>query len=477
MTQLVDKINGLLWGNVFVLFALLSGLYYTLRTKFVQFRSIKLMTKFMLEKNTTETGRSSFQAFALSIAGRVGTGNIAGVATAIAIGGPGAVFWMWMSAILGAGTTVIECTLAQIYKSTEDGEFRGGAQYFIEKGLGKKTFAMMFAISSVVALGFCTPGVQSNAIADAMNVAFGFNKLIIGIIIAIVVAITIFGGVKRISKVAEIVVPVMAIVYILVAMIMIIFNIAEVPKVFSLIFSSAFGAKQAFAGIVGSAITMGVKRGIYSNEAGMGTAAQAAATATTSHPAKQGLVQAFSVYIDTLLVCTATAIMILLTGMYNVEGVVENLPGVQAGPGFVQHAINNFIPGFGSVFVALSLLFFAFTTILGNYYAAETGVAYISTKAKNINKKWLIGALRITTIFAIINFAPKSSGLAWGIADLGIGVMSWLNFIALLLLSKIALKVFNDFEDQYKKTGDAVFEPQKLGITTADAWTQEVTSK
>ncbi|MDF2948479.1 MAG: yrbD [Sedimentibacter sp.] len=473
--QIMDSINGYLWSNVLIAFALLSGLYYTIRTKGAQFRYIKLMTKYMFEKNDSNVGRSAFQSFALTMSTRVGTGNIAGVASAISIGGPGAVFWMWVSAIFGAGTTIIECTLSQVYKSKDGDEYRGGPQYFIDRGLGIKWYAMLFAICSVFALGFCTPGMQANAIADAMNVAFGINKMMMGVIIAVLSSLIIFGGIKRISKFAELIAPIMAIVYICVAVIMIVLNFKQIPEVLSLIFSSAFGAQAIFGGIVGNAIMMGVKRGIYSNEAGMGTASQGAATAEVSHPAKSGLVQAMSVYIDTIFVCTATAMMILFTGMYNVDGIIENLPGIQAGPGYVQGAIDTFIPGFGSSFVAVAMLFFAFTTILGNYYAAETGAAYICKKSKNINQKYLLGVLRIATISAILIFCSKPSLLAWALADLGMGVMSWLNLTALILLSNVALKVFKDFEEQYKLNGKTSFDPEKLGIKNTEVWKKSST--
>lgn len=470
LQQIMDSINGVLWSNFLIYFALLSGLYYTIRTKGAQFGLIKLMSKFTFEKNDTNVGRSAFQSFALTMSTRVGTGNIAGVASAISIGGPGAVFWMWMSAILGAGTTIVECILAQVYKSSDGDEYRGGPQYFIDKGLGIKWYAMLFAVCSVFALGFCTPGMQANAIADAMYNAFGINKMVMGAIVAVLAALIIFGGIKRISRFAELVAPIMAILYLGIAAVMIVINFKQIPSVFSLIISSAFGTQALFGGIVGNAVMMGVKRGIYSNEAGMGTASQASATQQVSHPGKSGLVQAFSVYIDTIFVCTATALMILFTGMYNVDGIVENLPGIQAGPGYVQSAIDTFIPGFGSIFVALAMLFFAFTTILGNYYAAETGAAYITTKSKHINQKYLLGFLRLATIAAILIFCSKPSLLAWALADVGMGVMSWLNFIAIILLSNIAIKVFKDFEEQYKLNGEAHFDPEKLGIKNTEVW-------
>ncbi len=473
LQQIMDSINGVLWSNALILLALLSGLYYTIRTKGAQFRYIKLMTHYMFEKNDSNVGRSAFQSFALTMSTRVGTGNIAGVASAISIGGPGAIFWMWASAILGAGTTIIECTLAQIYKSTDGDEFRGGPQYFIDKGLGIKWYAMLFAVCSIFALGFCTPGMQSNAIADAMYVAFGTNKLMLGVIVAVLASLIIFGGIKRISKFAELIAPVMAIIYLCIALVMIVVHFTEIPAVFALIFKSAFGTDAVFGGIVGNAVMMGVKRGIYSNEAGMGTASQAAATAKVSHPAKSGLVQAMSVYIDSIFVCTSTALVIIFTGMYNVDGIVENLPGIQAGPGYIQSAIDTFIPGFGSVFVALAMLFFAFTTILGNYYAAETGAAYVCKASKKINQKYLLTALRIATLAAILIFCSKPSVLAWAMADVGMGVMSWLNLIALLLLSNTAIKVFKDFEEQYKLNKEIVFNPEKLGIKNTEVWEKE----
>lgn len=474
MTNFVNFANGILWSNVFIVIALLSGVFYTFRTRFLQFRHIRLMLKYMLNRDKSNEGLSSFQALALSIAGRVGTGNIAGVASAIALGGPGAVFWMWILALLGSCTTFVECTLGQIYKQKDNGELRGGPAYYIEKGLGIKWYAVIFAFFSAVALGFCTPGIQSNAIVSAMEGAFGINRIVMGVIVTCLVAIIIFGGVKRISRVAEIIVPVMAVSYILVSMVILVANITKLPAVIALIFNSAFGAEQAFAGIVGSAIAMGVKRGIYSNEAGMGTAVQAAAAADVSHPVKQGLVQAFSVYIDTLFVCTGTAFMIIITGMYNIIGpngaIVENLPGVEAGPVFTQKAVETILPGFGPAFVAISLLFFAFTTILGNYYAAETNIAYINKKAK---MPWILNALRVITLIAIITSATRSADLAWAIGDMGIGIMSWLNLIAIFFLSGIVVKVLKDFEKQYKETGDAVFNPDALGIKNANYWSKQ----
>lgn len=468
--QMMNSINNVLWSNIMILLALSTGLYYTVRTRGAQFRYLKLMKKYTFEKHTTGLGRTAFQSFSVALSGRVGTGNIAGTATALFIGGPGAIFWMWIVAILGAGTTIIEAALAQTYKTIEGDEYRGGTQYFIEKGLGMKTFAILFSICSVFALGFCTPGIQGNAIADSFNVAFGFNKQIVGFIIAMITALIIIGGIKRISKIAEIIAPIMACLYITVALIIVIINIREIPAILYLIISSAFGKNQVFGGIMGNAIIWGVKRGIYSNEAGNGVSTPAIATAEVSHPVKSGLAQSLNVYIDTIIICSATAFMSLTTGQYNVEGLVENLPGIQAGPGFVQKAIDVYIPGFGGAFVAIAMFFFALTTIMANYYSAETGVAYLCDKTKMINKKIVMTAIRIATISAILLFAAQESAFAWALGDIGIGIMSWLSFIALLLLSNKGIKVFNDFEEQYKLTRDAIFEPNKLGIKNTEAW-------
>ena len=374
MAQMVDALNNILWSKALIYLCLGTGLYFSLRTRFLQVRHIKAMVKLLFGGKASDQGITSFQAFALAVAGRVGTGNIAGVATAIAMGGPGAVFWMWMIAFLGAGSAYVESVLAQVYKVEVDGEYRGGPHYFIERGMGVKWYAILFAVATVIGMGFFLPGVQSNSIGSSMQNAFGISPAITGVVIVVLLGLIIFGGVKRIGRAAEMIVPFMAIAYMLVALVVIAVNITKLPAVISLIVSSAFGANQAFGGILGTAISWGVKRGIYSNEAGQGTGPIAAAAAEVSHPAKQGLVQAFSVYFDTLFVCSATAFMILITGSYNVhlgDGfIVENLPGVGFGPAYTQTAVDTLIPGFGSAFVAIALFFFAFTTLMAYYYYA-----------------------------------------------------------------------------------------------------------
>ncbi|MBS3994404.1 MAG: alanine:cation symporter family protein, partial [Alkaliphilus sp.] len=348
MAQMVDALNGIIWSPALIYLCLGIGLYFSLKTRFLQVRHIKAMVMLLFGGKSSSEGITSFQAFALAVAGRVGTGNIAGVATAIAMGGPGAVFWMWMIAFLGAGSAYVESVLAQVYKVEIDGEYRGGPSYYIERGMGVKWYAILFAVATIVGMGFFLPGVQSNAIGASINNAFGVSPVITGIFVCVLLGLIIFGGVKRLGRVAEMIVPFMAIAYIIVSVIVILVNITKLPDVLSLIFSSAFGVNQAFGGIIGSAISWGVKRGVYSNEAGQGTGPMAAAAAEVSHPAKQGLVQAFSVYFDTWFVCSATAFMVIITGSYNVhlgDGfIVEYLPGIDKGPAFTQHAVDTLLP-------------------------------------------------------------------------------------------------------------------------------------
>lgn len=477
MQGIVDSLNGIVWSSALVYLCLGAGVYFSFRTRFLQIRHFKDMAKYLFGGSASDEGVSSFQAFAMSVAGRVGTGNIAGVATAIAMGGPGAIFWMWVIAFLGSGSSFVECALGQVYKEEIDGEYRGGPAYYIEKGMGQKWYAIIFAVATVIAMGFFLPGVQSNSIASSVEVAFGVNPGITGAVLAALLAVIIFGGVKRISKTAEIIVPFMAGGYIIIALIILIINISEIPAMFALIFKSAFGAKQAFAGILGMAISWGVKRGIYSNEAGQGTGPQAAAAAEVTHPAIQGLVQAFAVYFDTLFVCSATAFMILSTGKYNVYNpdggfIVENLPGAEIGPAYTQAAVDTLLPNFGSAFVAIALFFFAFSTIMAYYYIAETNIAYLFRKGST-NRHIVINLLRIFLIGSTFYGAIRTAALAWGLGDLGVGIMAWLNVIAILILGNIGIKVLKDWEEQ-KAMGRNIdtftFEPKKLDIKNADYW-------
>lgn len=471
MEKIINSINDIVWSNALIVLCLGAGIYFSVISRFLQVRYLREMVRLLFSGKSSEKGVSSFQAFSLAIAGRVGTGNIAGVATAIAMGGPGAIFWMWVIAFLGSASAFIEATLGQIYKQVKDGEYRGGPAYYIEKGLGVKWYAVVFAIATVMSTALFLPGVQSNSIASGINNAFEIPTEITGAVITVLLGLIIFGGVKRISKVAEIAVPFMAGAYILMALIIIAINITEIPAVFSLIIRSAFNTEAAFSGVFGMAVAWGVKRGIYSNEAGQGTAPHAAAAAEVSHPVKQGLVQAFSVYVDTLFVCTATAFMILFTGQYNVinpEGgfIVENLPGVDFGPAYTQQAVNTYFPSMGGSFIAVSLLLFAFTTIMAYYYIAETNLSYLNTKGN----KWLLWVLRGFFMAATFYGSIKTAEAAWVLGDIGVGIMAWLNVIAILLLQKPAMRALKDYNEQRKAGKDPVFNAQKLGFKNAEVW-------
>ncbi|ETI67112.1 alanine/glycine:cation symporter family protein [Neobacillus vireti] len=477
MENFVNWLNDIIWSPALIYLCLGTGLFYTIATRFLQVRHMKDIIPLIFKGGKSEAGISSFQALSLALSGRVGTGNIAGVATAIAFGGPGAVFWMWAIAFLGAGSAFVEAALGQVYKVKQNGQFRGGPAYYIEKGLKLKWYAVLFAIVTVIATGVLLPGVQANSIASAIENAFSIKPWITGLVIIVCLAIIIFGGVKRIARVAEFVVPFMALGYIIVALIITFINISALPGVIKLIFSSAFGADAAFGGILGAAISWGVKRGIYSNEAGQGTAPHAAAAAEVSHPAKQGIVQAFSVYIDTLFVCSATAFMILITGMYNVKPdentvLVNTLGDVEPGPIFTQRAVESVFPSFGAPFVAIALLFFAFTTIMAYYYMAETNLAYINQKTRRV---WTEFVLKIAFLGMTFYGTVKTAKLAWAMGDIGVGSMAWLNIIAILLLTKPALKVLKDYEAQKKDGKDPVFDPVKIGLKDADFWEKEYT--
>lgn len=472
MDEFVNAVNGVIWSPALIYLCLGVGLYLSVRTRFLQLRHFKEMLRLMFNTESTSSGVSSFQALAMTLAGRVGTGNIAGVATAITFGGPGAIFWMWMVAFLGASSAFVESTLGQVYKEKIDGQYRGGPAFYIEKGLGMKWYAWLFAITTIVATGVLLPGVQANSIAASLDTAFGIAPTVTAAVLAIILGFIIFGGVKRIALFAGAVVPFMALGYIIVACVIIALNIEQLPGVMALVLKSAFGFEAGFGAILGLAIQWGVKRGVYSNEAGQGTGPHASSAAAVSHPAKQGLVQAFSVYIDTLFVCSATAFMLLITGQYNVQGpegqaMFTGIAGVAAGPGYVQIAMESIMPGFGSIFVALALFFFAFTTIVAYYYIAETNIAYINRK---IQLPWLSFVLKIALMAATVYGTVKTADLAWGLGDIGVGLMAWLNIIAIILMQKPALACLRDYEAQKAQGLDPVFHPEKLGIVNAAYW-------
>ncbi|MGI9249109.1 MAG: alanine/glycine:cation symporter family protein [Woeseiaceae bacterium] len=489
MQDIVTTINGYIWSPALIYLLLGTGLFFSVLTRFVQARMFREMIRLLFSSKESEKGISSFQALAVSLSGRVGTGNIAGVAAAIGFGGPSAVFWMWVVAFLGSATAYIESALGQIYKEVDEGQYRGGPAYYFEKALGQKWYAWLFAISTIIATGLLLPGVQSNSIGNAAELAFGggaeittflgtvsTTKLATGTIVVAILGFIIFGGVKRIAHFTQVVVPFMALAYIAMALIVIAINIAELPDVFALIFEDIFSPMALFGG----AIFWGVKRGVYSNEAGQGTGPHAASASEVQHPAQQGLVQAFSVYIDTLFVCSATAFMILITGAYNVrpaaaggEFVVQNLPAetIIDSPAFTQIGLQSVLGGFGTMFVAVALFFFAFTTLLAYYYIAETNVAYLR---RTFRIPYELTVLKIALMASVFYGAVRTASLAWGLGDIGVGLMAWLNVIGILLLffmGQPALKALKDYEAQ-RKAGVTryTFDPKKLGIKHADFW-------
>lgn len=475
MNELVSAINGVIWSPALIFLCLGVGLYFSLRSRFLQLRHIKHMITLMFQGGATDAGVSSFQALTMTLAGRVGTGNIAGVATAITFGGPGALFWMWVVAFLGASSAFVESTLGQVYKEKINGEYRGGPAFYIEKGLGVKWYAWLFAIVTIFSCGLLLPGVQANSIAASLDIAFGLNPNVTAAILAVLLSFIIFGGVKRIASFSSMVVPFMALGYIIVACVIIAINIEKLPAVILLIWKSAFGLEAGFGAILGQAIMWGVKRGVYSNEAAQGTGPHASSAAAVSHPVKQGLVQAFSVYIDTLFVCSATGFMLLITGLYNVQGVdgaalYTGIAGVAAGPGYVQTAMESMMPGFGNYFVAIALFFFAFTTIIAYYYIAETNIAYINRK---IHRPWLTFLLKLCLMASTVYGTIRTADLAWGLGDIGVGLMAWLNIIAIVLLHKKAFASLKDYETQNAQGIDPQFDPVRLGIKNADFWLGE----
>lgn len=484
MEDFVGWLNGILWGPVMIYGILIVGLLFSILTKFAQVRLIKDMFKLMFTGEKSEAGISSFQALTVALSGRVGTGNIVGTASAIAFGGPGAVFWMWVTAFIGASTAYIESTLAQIYKEKKGGQYRGGPAFYIEKATGQRWFGMIFAFSAVLSVAFLMPGVQSNAIGGAVENAFGIEPWITGLVIILLLAVIIVGGIKSIANAAQIIVPFMAVAYILVALVVIIMNIGAVPDVFALIIRSAFNQDAVFGGMIGAAIFWGVKRAIYSNEAGQGTGPHPAAAAEVSHPTKQGLVQAASIYIDTLLVCSATALMILFMGTYNTqvmddkgEVVAENLPGVTFSE-YTQAAVNGAFPSlnnFGSGFVAIALFFFAFTTLMAYYYIAETNVSYFFRNEKL--EKIFTWIMKFVLLASAFYGTVKTSNFAWALGDAGLGLMVWINVIAILIIMKPALVALKDYEAQKKQGKDPVFDPRPLGIKNATFWENRVDGK
>jgi AGCS family alanine or glycine:cation symporter len=427
---------------------ILLGIYFSIKTNFMQFRYFGEMFKLLGEQTNTKDnkqGVSSFQAFCISAASRIGTGNLAGVALAIAIGGPGAVFWMWLIALIGSSSSFIESTLGQIYKIKDGDTFRGGPAYYIEKALGKRWLGIIFSILTTVTFGLVFNSVQSNTIASAFEQAFGFNTAITGIILVVLSGYIIFGGVQRIANASSVIVPIMALVYVSLTIFIMIKNITLIPGMIKIIFTNAFGIKQAVGGSLSLVMIQGIKRGLFSNEAGMGSVPNAAAAADTSHPVKQGLIQTLGVFTDTLLICSATAFIILLSGVYNNPG---DLTGIQ----LTQAAVSYQVGSWGNSFVAVCIFLFAFSSIIGNYYYGETNLEFIKSSKSSLF------IYRIFALCMVMLGSIAKLSTVWDMADLFMGLMAVINLIVITKLSPIAYEALKDYTRQRKEGKNPVFK-------------------
>ncbi|MGY0693334.1 alanine/glycine:cation symporter family protein [Virgibacillus sp. FSP13] len=450
--NLVGDINEVLWSYVLIIVLIGLGLWFTIKTRFVQFRLFREMFRVLFDKRTMSAegkkGTSSFQAFAISAASRVGTGNLAGVASAVAAGGPGAVFWMWLIALLGSASAFVESTLSQVYKVPEKNQYRGGPAYYMEKGLNNRWLGIIFAITITFTYGLVFNSVQSNTISLAFSGEFDFKQGYMAVILVLLTAIVIFGGLKSIANVTQIIVPIMAIIYIFIAIYILIVNITAIPDLLALIFENAFGIREVAGGGFGAAIMMGIKRGLFSNEAGMGSAPNAAATAEVTHPAKQGLIQALGVFFDTILICSATAFIIISAGGY--EG--SKLDGIQ----LTQNAFGFHIGDWASIFIAIAIFLFAYSSILGNYYYGENNIGYVK------DSKFGLFIYRIAVLAMVVFGAIATFDLVWALADLTMAIMALINLYAITRLFKIANRVLQDYQRQRKAGKDPVFYKDAL---------------
>ena len=451
MNELINIANTYIWDYILIYLIGFVGIYFTVRSKFIQLRLFGHSASLLWQGRKHQTGKiSSFQAFTTSMAARVGTGNIGGVAVALYVGGPGAIFWMWVIALIGMCTSIAENTLAQLYKEkADDGTFKGGPAYYMQRALGMRWLGVVFGLFLISAFGVAFNAVQSVAIAESMQTAFGITPLTTGIAIAVLAALVVFGGVKRIAQTTEILVPVMAIGYVGVALFVVASNITEVPALISSIVKHAFGLEAAVGGgggwIVKEALANGIRRGMFSNEAGMGSAPNAAATAAPvpNHPVTQGLIGSFGVFVDTMVICTATAFIIMLSGLLEPGSGLSNVA-------LTQQALATHMP-MGKEILAVAILFFAFSTILANSFYAEMNIRFITSQG------WVITAYRLFLMGLIVFGATLGHKVAWGFADMTMGFMAIINLVAILLLSKQVFKLFNHYQNQRKQGQDPVF--------------------
>lgn len=441
LNEWISSINDVLWSYILVTLLLGCAFWFTIRSRFVQFRMMSEMVRLLGDSpkkaGSHEKHISSFQAFAVSLASRVGTGNLAGVATAITVGGPGAVFWMWIIALLGSSSAFVESTLAQLYKRKGKDSFVGGPAYYMEKGLKARWMGILFAILISITFGFAFNSVQSNTICAAWEKAFGIDHVWMGIVLTAVTLLIIFGGIHRIARVSGVIVPVMALGYIVLALGVVLFNLGKLPDVIRLIVSNAFGWEQALGGGIGATLMQGIKRGLFSNEAGMGSAPNVAATAHVTHPVKQGLIQALGVFTDTLIICTCTAFIILFSGV----STQTSLNGIQ----LTQEALTAEVGSAGGIFIALAILLFAFSSIIGNYYYGEANILFIT------RRKPVLVAYRLLVSAMVLCGSLMSLDLAWSLADIMMGLMTICNLIAIAILSRQAFLLLDHYLAQKRK--------------------------
>ena len=466
--DVLTKINDVMYTYILIILLIGVGVYFTVRTKGVQFRLFKDGLKSIMEPKAKgkegEKKVSSFQALMISTASRVGTGNIAGIATAIAAGGPGAVFWMWLMALIGGASAFIESTLAQVYKVKDNGQFRGGPSYYMERALGKRWMGVLFSILLIICFAYGFNGLQSYNMSSALQYYISDYSntvwpVVLGAVLAVLFGLVIWGGTHRIGFISSVVVPVMATIYILMGLVTMILNITELPGVIALIVKEAFDIEAIMGGFAGSAVVLGIKRGLFSNEAGMGSAPNASASADVEHPVKQGLVQVISVFIDTILICSSTAFMLLLSGVEGQSGVLDGIP-------YVQAAISANVGNWGIHFITFSIFAFAFTSLIGNYCYAESNILFIK------NNKVLLNIFRVTCLLAIFLGAQADFSVVWNLADVTMGFMAIVNIIAMFMLGKVALKVLADYEKQRKEGKKPVFYEEEVGLT-GTVWKRE----
>ena len=468
LVSITGEISGFMYTYILVLLLVAVGVYFTVRTKAVQIRYIKDMFTQLTEKKHVQGERSisSFQALMVSTASRVGTGNIAGIATAVATGGPGAVFWMWLMAVVGAASAFIESTLAQIWKVRgKDGEFRGGPAYYIQYALGQRWLGVLFAVLLILCFAFGFNGLQAFNAVSALeyyipDYASNGTAIGVGLMLVVMTAFVIFGGAKRISIITSIIVPVMAFAYIALAVWVTVTNLHELPAVFALVVESAFDFESIFGGFAGSVVMLGIKRGLYSNEAGMGSAPNAAATASVSHPVKQGLVQSLSVYIDTLVVCSCSAVMVLVFYVQD-PAAASALNGMP----LVQMAVNNSVGEVGIHFITFAIFAFAYSSLIGNYFYAESNMRFIK------DNKVVLTVFRVLCLASIMYGAVNSFDLAWNLADIFMGLMAMVNLVVIFLLGKWALRALDDYSEQRRAGKDPVFVSDRIpGMPATECW-------